>query len=71
MDRQATLNAIRRAAKGKAFIKVGEVANALGVQSETAQANYLCDLEYLPSGRAKLYLIEDVVDAILAKKEIM
>ena len=56
--------------KGAAFINVREVAETLGIQPETAQANYLRKLEYLQLGRAKLYLIDDVVDAISAMKKI-
>ncbi len=69
MDRQRLKRALTSKSKGTAFIKVSEVAAALGIQPETAQANYLRQLEYIPSGRAKLYLIDDVVDSIAAAKK--
>ena len=70
MDRQRTRRALEQAAKGQSFINVKEVAEALGVQSETVQANYLRDLEYLPNGHSKLYLIDDVLDVIMEKKTL-
>ena len=70
MERQRLKRALSSQSKGAAFINVTGVAAALGIQPETAQANFLRELEYLPSGRAKLYLIDDVVDAIYAVKRI-
>lgn len=70
MDKQRLKRAMMNTTKGAAFINVREVAETLGVQPETAQANFLRKLEYLQSGRAKLYLIDDVVDAICAAKKI-
>ena len=69
MDRQRLKRALTSKSNGAAFIKVSEVAAVLGIQPETAQANYLRKLEYLTSGRAKLYLIDDVVDSIVDVKK--
>ena len=69
MDRQHTRRALEGASKGTSFIKVHEIAKALGIQSETVRANYLDGLDFLPNGHSKLYLIDDVIDAIMRRKE--
>ena len=44
---------------GKIYINISQLAKAIGVSRETA-ARWVFKLNYLPNGREKLFLIEDV-----------
>ena len=48
---------------GKLYINISQLANAIGVARETA-AQWVFKLKYIPNGREKLFLIEDVATQI-------
>ena len=48
---------------GKLYINISQLANATGVARETA-AQWVFKLKYIPNGREKLFLIEDVATQI-------
>lgn len=50
---------LRDYAKGKVYINISQIANAMGVARETA-AQLVFHLRYLPNGREKLFFINDV-----------
>lgn len=69
MDKQQIKRALYKVNNNAEFINVTHVAAVLGIRPETTQANYLQSLEYLPNGRGKLYLVDDVADAICSAKK--
>lgn len=48
---------------GKIYINISQLAKATGVARETA-AQWVYKLKYIPNGREKLFLINDVANQI-------
>lgn len=69
MDKQQLKRALLKANNDAILINVSHVASVLGIQPETAQANFLRSLEYIPNGRSKMYLVEDVANAIYESRK--
>ena len=53
-------------ANNKMYINISQLANALGIARETA-AQLVFKLRYIPNGREKLYLVNDVATQLYYK----
>lgn len=53
-------------ANNKIYINISQLSNALGVARETA-AQLVFKLRYIPNGREKLYLVNDVATQLYYK----
>lgn len=52
------------------FLTISQIAKILGVERHKA-SDFLYGLEYLPNGKAKLFLADDVANRIMELKEQM
>lgn len=65
MDRQA----LRRAIKEKGdFLNIQQIADFLGMDRDIVKRDFLQGLEYIPTGKSKLYFREDLIEVIMDKK---
>jgi hypothetical protein len=69
MERQELIRAMQQANNGAGLLTIKQIAQFRGEHINTT-AKFLKGLEYLPSGKKKLYYVGDVASRIMEKRNI-
>jgi len=50
------------------FLNIAQVAQMLGLDRDVVKRDFLQGLEYIPTGKSKLYFKEDILNVLMDKK---
>lgn len=66
MDRKAVRRALEK--RGD-FLNISQFAEVLGMDRDVVKRDFLEGLEYIQTGKSKLYFKEDLLDVLMDKKQ--
>ena len=73
MDKKTIVSQLKEATNGSPFISINELARILRISKHDTPdglPSLLRDLEYIPQGRAKRYLVTDVATRLMERRRV-